>query len=187
MTDSHDPNTTDPQEPGARFRKILSEGEAHSPSGDGEKAITQPGRYRDHGQKAAPNEKIDLGDQPTVVEPPAGSPTPLHLSRQTSRPVRILPSPRPGRLIHCPVRWIRSIFLPRAFLRLRFIGYSPSKQRGGSIPPRKPGGNGKGKDHHRRRSGNFRGCLVRGIIICLFALVLGLVISGAFWSPSISP
>jgi len=73
MTDSHDPNTTDPQEPGARFRKILSEGEAHSPSGDGEKAITQPVVTGITAKKAAPNEKIDLGDQPTVVEPPAGS------------------------------------------------------------------------------------------------------------------
>ena len=177
MTESNEPNPTSASDPRNRFRKILGENTEDRPEETDapiDQAITQPVKNTRVTDKSGPAASpSNLDDLPTVVdaglgEPPASLPT-----------VRILPAPPPGTTDPLP-RHVDQIDLSAT--RVSPVAFypethpqKPQSASGGIKPPQPPSKNGKSN----RRPFQFRSCLVRGLIIFLFALVLGLVVAGA--------
>ena len=179
MTDSTEHNSTNSPKPGDRFRKIINDGEVpplKENSAIIDQSDTQPVPAGIIVTRKIKKENTDIGDMPTVLEPaldpasqPAGSSTP---------DTPILPTPPPGTTDPLPHQ-VDQIDLSATRVSPAVLFPEPptlksaASSRGGQ-PPRITR-NGKPV-----RSFDFRGCLIKAVVIALFALVLGVVIAGAF-------
>jgi penicillin-binding protein 1C len=180
-------NNQDPlKEPASRFRRIVGMPEvpAESPEPDSQedekKIITQPVPVQEIPEDLKSQSETNLNDQPTVVEPAAG--LVKENSESQARPTRIIPTPPPGATDPLPHQ-VDQIDLSAT--RVSPAAYNsdttprktnPSSSGVSAVPPKNNGTKPNGKKPRRK---TFQGCLVRGIIILLFALVLGLVVAGA--------
>ena len=183
MIDSDEQNKTNLPEPRDRFRKIIGNDNKPLPDETVEpidKFTTQPVKTPLPTRKATLEEKKnDLSDLPTVNEPSAESS--IKSSQVTTE--RVLPPPPSGTTDPMP-QHVDQIDLSatRVSPAAYFPETQPGKMDAGSAagkPPFNLRKNDTAPGKNRKRKGGFSGCLVRTIIILLFALVLGLVIAGA--------
>jgi 1A family penicillin-binding protein len=165
------PNDNDPAE---RFRKIKNNGApANNGQAEGQdKVSTQPVR---------PAKKITLpeksqqnpDEQPTV----AGNPEQAASASTSAASTR--PAPPPGATDALPRH------VDETDLSATRVSPSAYYQNGTAMQNHLPLANGKTQPPHRGKNGrkaksrNLQGCLIRGIILFLFALVLGLIIAAA--------
>lgn len=182
MTDTQNQQNSDAEDPRNRFRKILSDNEAQTkpqpvvtPQANTEEPAILPA------VENSPISTQNTDDTPTVIEPLAAQPDSAQMPTKVSAP---LPPPPPGTTDALP-RQVDQIDLsatrvspvalyPETHPQHRLEGSGAGHQ-----PPQHPGRNGTGSSH-KQNPFQLRSCLVRGIVIALFALVLGLVIAGAF-------
>jgi penicillin-binding protein 1C len=183
MTDTNDILNSDSQDPRHRFRKIISDNEAQTkpqpavqPQPDNSESETP----LDVNADAGSDQPLNSDDAPTIIEPAADQSSSAQILTKISR---ILPPPPPGTTDALP-RQVDQIDLsatrvsPVALYPQTHPQHRPASG-SGNQPPQKPD-QVKSGDHRKGGPYRFRSCLVRGIVLALFALVLGLVIAGAF-------
>jgi membrane peptidoglycan carboxypeptidase len=147
--------------------------------GDGSKASTQPVVIVRRKPRIENSQATNLDDMPTIVDRPAGQ----DQLESASQPSKVLPTPPPGSTDPLPRHDVDQIDLsatrvsPAAFYPETRPQKTPPVVNGSEQKP--PSRNGTHPNGKRSRKKSFSGCLVRGLIIFLFALVLGLVITGA--------
>ncbi|MHC1739556.1 MAG: transglycosylase domain-containing protein [Anaerolineaceae bacterium] len=179
MTDPINPNSEAPQEPNHRFRKIIGEKDPtppENPSPSDSKSTTQPIHTSKPVSPPQNGEfSDDFGDQPTINEPVANN---------VIKQKRTLPTPPPGSTDALP-KPVDQVDLSAT--RISPTSYSsdlpPQNFQNGAnngLPPKRPGKKNSKRGDSSKPPLGFGGCLVRSIVILLFALVLGLVLAGAF-------
>ena len=178
MTDSTEHNSSNTPEPADRFRKIINNGEAQplkDNSAKTDQLDTQPVPVDIIVTRKIKKENTDLDDMPTVLEPVDPDP---QSAPSSSRSASTLPPPPPGTTDPLP-KQVDEIDLSATRV-------SPAVLFPETHPQNSTAGGTGGQPPHITRirksiwPKNFRGCLMRAIVICLFALVLGVVIAGAF-------
>jgi len=185
MTEKNDSQSSDPHEPVARFRQIINDDKDESPKPPEPKedeSTTQPLRLtRKPSVWVKPDRSANSDDIPTVAQPsvPASEPA-IEVPNKTNR---VLPLPPPGTNDALPhqVDQIDPSTLPVPPSELHPEA-GPQNQLSGTTggqPPQRPVKAKMGRSRNGKPNRG-RSCLVRGIILFLFALVLGIVISGAF-------
>lgn len=176
-------NQKSTDEPDSRFRHIAGMPDSPIdpvPPENEEKIATQPVLVQRPKVHSESQPSQSMNDLPTVVEPAAGSEKKISESQIPT--TKVILAPPPGTTDPLP-RQVDQIDLsatrvsPSAF-------YPETKpqnraQTAGEISQQPPSKNGSARNGKKPRKGNFRGCLVRGIIIFLFTLVLGLLVAGA--------
>jgi len=176
MSDPENMTEQNNENPGARFRKIINDNDPQSAQTrilSENKDITQPVKPTE----AAPADP-GLGDRPTIVEPSSDSKP--RTSSQELVIKRIVPPPPPGSTDALPkpvdeVDLSATIVSPAA---LTTQNHPPANGGTGAQPPTmrmNPPSNG---NNHKKKSS--QGCLIKGLVIGLFALVIVAVLSGSF-------
>jgi len=176
-------NTASGNNQGSRFRRIVGmpDPPTNSPDPDNStRTPAQPIPVKTIQPKPESQLIQNLDDVPTVVDSAVGGEKILPDSQ--SRPTRVMPAPPPGSTDPLPNQ-VDQIDLSAT--RVSPAAFYPETTPRKSVPPANGGNrqppNGKGSkiNGKKPRKGSASGCLVRGLIISLFALVLGLVIAGA--------
>lgn len=152
------------------------------PKEDETKTPTQPMLIVTRKPRTEPRQVTNLEDMPTLVE---GTSDPLPVQTGHSQPTRGMPAPPPGSSDALPSRDVDPIDLsatvvsPAAFYPETRPQPRPQTGggSGGSQPPQRNTTTPKGRK--KGQPNRMQGCLVRGIVLALFALVLGIVIAGA--------
>ncbi len=176
-----------PEESESPLRRIIRMSDQQDPAQplepkeDESKTPTQPVLIVTRKPRKESDLVTNLDDMPTVVD---GAVEPQPAQTGHSLPTRMMPAPPPGSSDALPSHDVDPIDLSATVV-------SPSAFYPETRPQPKPqtgGGNGAGKPPQqgntspkgrKAKSNRFGGCLVRGIIIALFALVLGIVLAGA--------
>lgn len=152
------------------------------PNADETKTPTQPMLIVTRKPRTGPIEVSNLEDMPTIVD---GTSDPLPAPTGHSLPTKLMPAPPPGSSDALPSHDVDPIDLsatvvsPAAFYTDTRPQPKPQTGvgSGGTQPPQRATTSPKGRK--KGQPNRMRGCLVRGIVLTLFALVLGIVIAGA--------
>ena len=172
MNETNSNNLNPSEEPGSRFRRIvgpISKPEEPLQKDPDPKSSTQPVKV------AKPAVNDDMSDLPTMAES-------ISTGKVTEVLPKPLPTPPPGSTDPLP-RHVDQIDLSATrvspvALYPEMLPQKGSSQNGG-IPPHPPQNNTFSQSKRGQRRGNFRGCLMRAIVLFLFVFVLGLVVAGA--------
>ncbi len=152
------------------------------PKEDETKTPTQPMLIVTRKPRTEPIQVTHLDDMPTIVD---GTSDPLPAQTSHSLPTKLMPAPPPGSSDALPSHDVDPIDLsatvvsPAAFYTDTRPQPKPQTGvgSGGTQPPQRTTTSPKGRK--KGQPNRMRGCLVRGIVLTLFALVLGIVIAGA--------
>ncbi len=180
MAENKENFTDKPESPLRRIIKMSEEGGENEPVAENEaetKSPTQPVLVVTRKPRGETVQTTLREDMPTLVEDAADE-------AGHSQPTRTVPVPPPGTTDPLPSRDVDPIDL--AATRVSPAAFYPetrpqtplaaSAGGSGAKPPSGQTTRPKGKKSGGNR---FNGCLVRGLIIFLFAVVLGIVIAGA--------